>query len=58
MSNCPYCHEDVEGNHESIYTNGEIYIYENPKKLCILKYGIKSLIPINYCPMCGRKLGD
>lgn len=55
---CEYCKEDLNGapltRKEAIETSVEEcgFMYNN----CAC--GRHVVIPINYCPMCGRKLGN
>lgn len=55
---CEYCQEDFDGWYKPLDKNGHFCIFDKPyeKILDISWYGHKMKIPINYCPMCGRKL--
>lgn len=63
QKNCPYCHNGTQFYDETSCIPGNYYqIHINPK------YGTleadsefndrEPFIPLNYCPMCGRSLGD
>lgn len=56
---CEYCQEDFDGYYRALDKNGHICIFDMPheKILEVKWYGHKMKININYCPMCGRKLG-
>ena len=56
---CEYCKEDYGGWYKPLDKNGHLCIFDKPheKILEIDWYGHRMKIPINYCPMCGRKLG-
>lgn len=55
---CQHCE-----NEEIIFEDNQMYIRKGTDELrmvCIdgLERGYMGCVPINYCPMCGRKLGD
>ena len=56
---CKYCIEDFDGYYKPLDKNGHICVFDMPHKkiLNIDWYGHRMQININYCPMCGRKLG-
>ncbi|MBY6915387.1 hypothetical protein FDB42_02045 [Clostridium botulinum] len=64
---CEYCEQDSEGyvvrlepyNHIRGAKNIKVWINMNPHKsvLNMSLYGVTTEISINYCPICGRKLG-
>lgn len=57
MIECEYCHYDKDDCIRPIDKQGHVYISGSMEKtLCISWYGHRKDIPINYCPMCGRKL--
>jgi len=54
---CEYCHEDRDGYISPLDKNAHAY-YHYPDAL-ILRFGKEHReCKINYCPMCGRKLGE
>ena len=57
---CKYCEEDREGYVLPLDKNAHVCVFDKPheKGLYISWYGHKMRININYCPMCGRKLGE
>lgn len=57
---CEYCCEDYDGWYKPLDKNGHVCIFDtvNEQILEIDWYGRRMKMPINYCPMCGRKLGD
>ena len=57
---CEYCKEDFDGYVRALDKNGHVCIFDKvyEKILDIDWYGHNMKIPINYCPKCGRKLGD
>lgn len=56
---CEYCQEDFDGYYRALDKNGHLCIFDMPheKIIEVNWYGHKMKININYCPMCGRKLG-
>lgn len=62
---CPYCHEQKDIintlDHTRLYVSGMeqpgqvVHIYDN--RLICEEQTIESR-KINFCPMCGRRLGD
>lgn len=67
---CPYCHEDIcagadpwvgRVGKDMLADDGQSQVYvsiEHPGHLMVVDYeGTTDSAPINYCPMCGRKLG-
>jgi len=57
MSECKYCKGDMNGEYiESRYAIDimcdDLFLY------CWCDCGKKTVIRINYCPMCGRKFGE
>ena len=56
---CQYCNEDFDGYYKPLDKNAHVCVFDTPheKILDINWYGHKMKININYCPMCGRKLG-
>ena len=55
-TNCTYCHEDFDGYVYPIEKNCHAWI--SRERLIMSAKGWKKEIKINYCPMCGRRLGD
>lgn len=59
---CKYCHEDTDGYVNAIDKNAHAYVCYNfishNQELHIRLGGMSRDIPINYCPMCGRRLND
>jgi hypothetical protein len=57
---CKYCEEDFDGFVKPLDKNAHVCVFDKPNKKIfdIDWYGYKMKIPIAYCPMCGRKLGD
>lgn len=57
--NCKYCHEDSEGYVEPLsrYAHARIE-YDSLTKKKALSIGYTTVVQINYCPMCGRRLND
>ena len=56
---CKYCKENMEG--QPIPGEGEIAIETIVDDVFIYDYcdcGKHTVKKINYCPMCGRKLGE
>jgi len=56
---CNYC--EGENQKRSVIMHDEnnnplMIWYENGKEQLLLDSGDIDLVPINYCPMCGRKL--
>lgn len=60
MSECEYCHEDYDGYCRPLDKNAHVCVFDNIANhyMRVDWYGHSMNIPINYCPMCGRKLGD
>lgn len=58
MEICRYCHEDFDGYYKPLDKNAHVTVFDitHEKILDINWYGHKMKIPINYCPMCGRRL--
>ena len=57
--NCTYCHEDRDGFVTPVEKNCHAFIrnYGGDKWMLFLKAkGWRAEAPINFCPMCGRKL--
>lgn len=65
-TNCPYCHEQQKDiintlDHSHLYVAGieqpgqVVHIYDN---LLICEERTIESRKINFCPMCGRRLGD
>lgn len=53
---CEYCHTE-----EPLVSSEDIFAYiDSDGELCIDhdEGSLSELALINYCPMCGRKLGD
>lgn len=50
---CPYCHPDAE---DYVKANGAFWIYEDRHNGWLIHAGKCKPQPINYCPMCGKKL--
>lgn len=54
QADCPYCHEPYAiisgGNRDGFWFNSS-------NQLCS-PYDDAPNVSVNYCPMCGRKLGD
>ena len=59
---CEYCHEDSDGYIRALDRNGHAYvdydIHSHKLQLRIRLNGAARHIPINYCPMCGRRLNN
>lgn len=57
---CEHCKEEFDGYYRPLDRNAHICIFDEPCEqiLDINWYGHKMKININYCPMCGRKLGE
>lgn len=57
---CEYCKEDFDGYVRALDKNGHVCIFDKPheKILYINWYGHRMQLLINYCPMCGRKIGE
>lgn len=55
---CNYCTEDFEGYVKGLDKNAHVFLYitKREQSLHIDWYNHKMNIPINYCPICGRKL--
>jgi len=66
LENCPYCHGDGSRfDNESLWGNRLIQgindsdaMAINLSKCQLVSADALHAFPINYCPMCGRKLGD
>ena len=58
MSDCKYCHEDKDGYILGLDKNGHVWINKPNlrNELVVRYYGNRMAIPIQYCPICGRKL--
>ena len=58
--NCTYCHEDRDGFVTPVEKNGHavIWNYGNKWMLCLKAKGWETKVPINFCPMCGRRLRE
>jgi hypothetical protein len=71
QDNCPYCHgtecdpldTKIFGANEDGYVSSDLIcicwvnLYgDTPKLQMETDYGPAETVPINYCPMCGRKL--
>lgn len=60
QANCPYCHSPYKVIVEAKYwdeMNVALY-WDNRLHESGCNGNGKTPTPINYCPMCGRKLGD
>lgn len=57
---CEYCEGDVGGYIKPLDKNAHACVFDKPheKILDIDWYGHNMKININYCPMCGKKLGE
>lgn len=58
---CEYCHTDLEGYIVPLDKNAHVYLHSENRyhwMLCIKACGWRKDVPINFCPMCGRKLGE
>lgn len=56
---CEYCNEDSDGYVKPVEKNGHVAVLYSPIYGWILgvKYGAwRKDIPIQFCPMCGRRL--
>lgn len=55
---CDYCHEDSDGYVKPIEKNGHAFVWFNYLgwHLSLKAKGWHGVAPINFCPMCGRKL--
>lgn len=66
QKNCPYCHGDGSRlDNESIWGSKPIQGIDdydamaiNLSKCQLVSTNALHAFPINYCPMCGRKLGE
>lgn len=60
QANCPYCHNDpIQADMLKKYTDDNMYIvYLKSNTLNLEAAGLRTSEKVNYCPMCGRKLGD
>lgn len=60
MTRCKYCTEDFDGFKTVLDKNGHAMLSERfPNKepvLWIRVFGKQWEVPINFCPMCGRRL--
>ncbi len=56
QTDCEYCHEDSDGYIRPIEKNCHASIHAT--FLRIKANGWNKNVNINFCPMCGRKLGD
>lgn len=57
---CKYCIEDRDGFVVPIEKNGHAFIFfgTGGYSLALKACGWHKDVPINFCPMCGRKLRD
>lgn len=58
---CKYCNQDRDGFVTPIEKNGHAVIwnyYDNKWVLYLKAKGWNTKVPINFCPMCGRKLKE
>lgn len=57
---CDYCTEDFDGYYRPLDKNGHLCVFDTPHERYINVdwYGHKMKININYCPKCGRRLGE
>lgn len=60
---CDYCTEDADGYVKGLDKNCHVTIHKNypvssDKVLVVRWYGKEMRVPINYCPMCGKELGE
>ena len=57
---CEHCVEDYDGYYKPLDKNGHICIFDmvHEQFIEIDWYGHRMKVPINYCPMCGRKLRE
>ena len=57
---CKYCEEDSEGYILPLDKNAHVCVFDKPheKILHIDWYGHHMKIEIEFCPKCGRKLGE
>lgn len=59
---CTYCHSELKA-HKSLITNYEATVYVENDKLYVEttdsrgRLSFRDKVHINYCPMCGRKIG-
>lgn len=55
---CEYCHEDYDGYYKPLDKNAHVCVFDNIAKheLYIDWYGHQMRTPINYCPMCRKKV--
>jgi len=58
--NCKYCNEDRDGFVVPIEKNGHAFVFfgAGGYSLSLNACGWHKNIPINFCPMCGRKLRE
>ena len=56
MNLCEYCHEDVAGYVTPIEKNCHVFMYGSD--MVVKANGWRKNVPINFCPMCGRRLRD
>lgn len=57
MSKCKYCENDRDHILNKIPSN-EIYVSSKNITAFCGWCGARSIVKINYCPMCGRRLED
>lgn len=55
---CEYCKNNMEGQPLNIDWNSIELIVDNCFLYAYCDCGYRNITEINYCPMCGRKLGD
>ena len=55
---CKYCKDNMEGQPLNIDWNNIELIVDNCFLYAYCDCGYRNITEINYCPMCGRKLGD
>lgn len=58
QTDCEYCHEDSDGYVRPIEKNSHAYIYPvlDGWHIVMKANKWKGKIPINFCPICGRRL--
>ena len=59
---CEYCHEDSDGGTKPLGRNAHVYLYPTMGNWSLIirggRKGIPKVLPIKYCPMCGRRLNN
>jgi len=61
QASCPYCREDADGHVKPLEKNCHATIYFSAIDdwhISIKANGWRGIAKINYCPMCGRRLGN